>query len=134
MKHDSPFEPAGPANHNGRNALVDDDALEHVLRAAFAPHRCSVRFQQDAFSGVCKVALTIRVAASAARVPEREFVVEGVAVVKLRTAEALAEYVEDVQRQLARRRVVFAATRGNAASLLRDQALTGRATPRVGRD
>jgi hypothetical protein len=114
MKHDFPCDTADPTPDAGRDDTFDDSALEPVLRAAFAPHRCNVRFQQDAFSGVRKVALTIRVTASTARIADREFVVEGVAVGKLRTAEALAAYVDDVRRQLARRRVVFAASRGAA--------------------
>lgn len=84
--------------------LLSDQAVGEALERAFAPHRCDVAFQTDAFTETKKVALVIRVLHNAGT---REFVVEGISVDTLRRPDALLAYVDDVRRQLRQRKVVF---------------------------
>ena len=86
-----------------------DQAVEDALRAAFAPHRCDVQFQLDAFTQLRKVALVIHAVRDGVGAIEQEFVVEGIDVESLRRRQALLDYIDDVREQLQQRRVRFAA-------------------------
>ena len=107
-----------------RNHALRDEQIEHLLRAAFSPHRCIVRFVEPPGLAVDrKVALNIFVW-TGARADEREFAVGGVSLATLRAPNALADYVNEVRRHLRQRRVVFQAlsfahsladVRGNAS-------------------
>jgi hypothetical protein len=95
---------------------LEEGELEDVLRNAFAPHRCDVRFQDDVFSLTRKISLRIHVSRIGAHQAEKEFVVEGVPVAALRCSEALSKYVDDVRHQLQKRRVFFAIAPQRSAS------------------
>ncbi len=95
---------------------LSDEDIEQEAHRAFAPHRCLVRFQTDAFDSSRKVALRILVSTCKARAGEKEFVVEGVRADALRQRVALEQYFNDVRAQLAQRGVTFAASRRNASS------------------
>jgi hypothetical protein len=84
--------------------ILPDEAIERILRDAFAPHRCDVKFQIDAFAQSKKVALIIY----ASRIGARPFVVEGVIVDLLRRRDALVTYIHDVRKQLQRHNIAFA--------------------------
>ena len=100
-----------PSIRSTSTPWLSDDDLEQEAQRAFAPHRCVVRFQTDAFDGSRKVALRIMVSVCKARVGEKEFVVEGVRAEALRQREALEQYLDDVRAQLQQRGVAFAASR-----------------------
>jgi len=88
------------------NPRLEDEEIERELRASFAPHRCVVRFQRDAFVNGRKIALLIQVHIGS-KAEEKEFQVEGVPIDLLRDSRALSEYVDDIRRQLQQRRVSF---------------------------
>jgi hypothetical protein len=89
---------------------LEDEQIERQLRASFAPHRCAVRFQNDAFGDGRKVALLIHVRIGV-KLGEQEFYVEGVPIDLLRDRSALLEYIDDIRRQLQQRRVAFSSIR-----------------------
>jgi hypothetical protein len=76
---------------------LDDDYIEHVLRHAFAPHRCVVEFQEHR----TKIALRVY------GLDRREFLVEGKRIDLLRYDDTLAEYVADVRFHLRQRKLIF---------------------------
>jgi hypothetical protein len=86
--------------------MLTDQAIEEALRTAFAPHRCDVQIQLDAFTQARKLALVIH--AAGLRATEREFIVEGIGLDTLRRREALLDYIDDVRGQLKLRRIGFA--------------------------
>jgi hypothetical protein len=88
--------------------MLTDQAIEDALRSAFAPHRCNVEFQIDAFTRSRKVALVIHAMGAGLRANEREFIVEGICLDNLRRREALLDYIDDVREQLKQRRIAFA--------------------------
>src|SRR3954462_6844496 len=79
-----------------REVLVDE-RIAQVLRDAFAPHRCTVEFQDERR----KVALRVRGPTGT------EFVVEGKRLDLLRDMDALAQYIQDVRIHLSRHRLRF---------------------------
>jgi len=89
---------------------LEDEQIERELQASFAPHRCVVRFQHDAFANGRKIALLIQVHIGS-NAEQKEFQVEGVPVDLLRDRRALTEYVDDIRRQLQQRRVSFPSLR-----------------------
>jgi hypothetical protein len=80
-----------------QNVPLADERIAQILTDAFAPHRCTVEFQDDRR----KVALRVRGPTGA------EFVVEGKRLGLLRDAEALAQYIQDVRVHLGRHRLRF---------------------------
>ena len=92
------------------NPRLEDEQIERELQASFAPHRCVVRFQHDAFANGRKIALLIQVHIGS-NAEHKEFQVEGVPVDLLRDRRALTEYVDDIRRQLQQRRVSFPSLR-----------------------
>jgi len=98
-----------PAMITGDERL-EDEQIERELQASFAPHRCVVRFQHDAFASGRKIALLIQVHIGS-KTEQKEFQVEGVPVDLLRDRRALSEYVDDIRRQLQQRRVSFPSIR-----------------------
>lgn len=92
-----------------RHESLRDEHIEHLLRTAFSPHRCVVRFvERSPHNPARKVTLNVFVW-TGARADEKEFEVGGVSVDALRSPTALAEYVNDVRRHLQQHRVVFRA-------------------------
>ena len=91
---------------------LPDEAIERILRGAFAPHRCDVKFQIDVFERSKKVALIIYVS----RAGDRPFVVEGVIVDLLRPRDALVTFIHDVRTQLQGHNIAFA-TSASATSM-----------------
>ena len=85
-----------------------EQTVEAALRAAFAPHRCDVQFELDAFTQFRKVALVIHAVRDGGRPIEQELVVEGIDLDTLRRREALLNYIDDVREQLQQRRIRFA--------------------------
>jgi len=92
------------------NPRLEDEQIERELQASFAPHRCVVRVQHDAFANGRKIALLIQVHIGS-NAEQKEFQVEGVPVDLLRDRRALSEYVDDIRRQLQQRRVSFPSLR-----------------------
>ena len=83
---------------------LEDDQIEEVLRNAFAPHRCIVKFDGK------RVALRIYVAPCrmAMRGMEgRQYFVEGSRIALLRHRDALFQYIEDVRFHLRQHKVTF---------------------------
>ncbi len=76
---------------------LGDDRIAQMLTDSFAPHRCTVEFQDDRR----KVALRVRGPNGA------EFVVEGKRLDLLRDPGALAQYIQDVRIHLSRHRLRF---------------------------
>jgi len=72
------------------NPRLEDEEIKRELRASFAPHRCVVRFQRDAFVNGRKIALLIQVHIGS-KAEEKEFQVEGVPIDLLRDSRALSE-------------------------------------------
>ena len=106
---------APPASLDTNGSLCDHD-LRRMLQGAFSPHRCEARICRDAFSEESKVLLAIQVLGIGSRIGEREFLVEGVPIESLRDRAALLQYIEDVRRELQRRRVPFVQARSDAHS------------------
>jgi hypothetical protein len=96
---------------------LSDEDIEQEAQRAFAPHRCLVRFQTDAFDGSRKVALRIVVSTCKSRIGEKEFVVEGVRADALRQRTELEQYLDDVRAQLRQRGVPFAASVRSASNV-----------------
>ena len=88
---------------------LSDEAIERILQIAFAPHRCDVKFQIDAFVRNKKVSAIIYVPRAGMSAGRRPFIVEGVNVDALRQREALLTYIEDVRKELQRHTIAFTA-------------------------
>ena len=76
---------------------------------AFAPHRCDVKFQIDAFVGSKRVAVIIYASRAGTNAGGRPFIVEGVDVDALRQPDRLLTYIDDLRKELQRRHVAFTA-------------------------
>jgi hypothetical protein len=74
-----------------------DERIAQMLTDAFAPHRCTVEFQDDRR----KVALRVRGPNGA------EYVVEGKRLDLLRDLNALTQYIKDVRHHLSQHRLRF---------------------------
>ena len=88
---------------------LSDQAIERILRVAFAPHRCDVKLQIDVFVGSKKVAVIIYASRPGSSAEERSFIVEGVNVEALRRRDTLLSYIDDVRKELQRRHIALAA-------------------------
>ena len=86
-------------------ALTDAD-IEDTVREAFKPHHCAAQFGTDAFDGIRRIGLRIKVVAIKTN-SDNEYVVEGVRLAGLRRAEALKQYLGDVRMHLRSRGIVF---------------------------
>ena len=100
---------AMPGAMNAGDERLEDEQIERGLHAGFAPHRCAVRFERDAFAAGRRVALLIEVRSGSKR-EMKEFHVEGIPVDLLRDPKGLSEYIDDIRRQLQQRRVSFPST------------------------
>jgi len=89
---------------------LPDQAIERILRIAFAPHRCDVKFQIDAFVGSKKVAVIIYSSRAGTNAGGRPFIVEGVDVDALRQPDRLLTYIDDLRKELQRRHVALRRT------------------------
>ena len=82
---------------------LPDETIDWILRGAFAPHRCVVKFQLDAFVQDKKVALIIYASCAGTSADGKAFMVEGVNVDALRQLDGLLTYIDDVRKELQRR-------------------------------
>jgi len=99
-----PRQPRGP---------LADERIAQMLTDAFAPHRCTVEYQDNRR----KVALRVRGPNGA------EFAVEGKRLDLLRDLDALAQYIQDVRIHLSQHRLRFYVQADSVSTSV------GRATP-----
>jgi len=89
---------------------LSDQAIERILRIAFAPYRCDIKFQMDAFNGSEKVVVIIYASRAATSAGGRPFIVEAVNADGLRPCDMLLMYVDEIRKELQRRKIPFTAS------------------------
>ena len=80
------------------------------FRIAFAPYRCDIKFQMDAFNGSEKVVVIIYASRAATSAGGRPFIVEAVNADGLRPCDMLLMYVDEIRKELQRRKIPFTAS------------------------